>query len=66
MASETPTRNDRWLSADELRKLAAAEPESGPPPAPLHRTPKTQPRRPIAFGMAALALAVLFVAGVAF
>jgi hypothetical protein len=63
---ETPTRNKGWLSADELRKLAAVEPESGPPPAPVHRTDERRSRPPLAFGVVALLLAALVVALVAF
>jgi hypothetical protein len=66
MAVETPTRDKRWLSADELRKVAAVEPESGPAPAPVHRTDEPRSRAPLAFGAVALLLAALVVALVAF
>jgi len=65
MASKTATRNERWLSADELRRLAAAEPDAGPPPPPVHRTDEPPSRRPLALGIAAALLAVLIVALVA-
>jgi hypothetical protein len=60
VATDTPTRNDRWLSADELREIAP-QPESGPPPAPLHRTPETRSPRPVVFAVTAVMLAALFV-----
>ena len=61
MATQTPTDDKRWLSAAELRELAAAAPESGPPPSPLDRTDETSPR-PLAVGVGMALLALLVVA----
>jgi hypothetical protein len=65
MPTETPTRNDRWLSADELRRLTAAEPEAGPPPAPVHQSEEPRSRTWPAVGVAALVLVLVVAAMVA-
>jgi hypothetical protein len=65
MAMETPTRDKRWLNADELRKLTAAEPEAGPPPAPVHRSEEPRSRTWPAVGVAALLLVLVVAALVA-
>lgn len=50
MATESRTRDERWLSADDIRKLTAAEPEAGPAPPPVHRTDERPSRRRCAAG----------------
>ena len=62
MATETRARDERWLSADELRRLAAVEPEAGPALPPVHRTEERPSRRPLGLGIAAALLAVLVIA----
>jgi len=62
MATETRNRDERWLSADELRRLAAAEPDAGPPPPPVHRTDESPARRPLGLAVGAALLAVLVIA----
>jgi len=59
MATDTRNRDARWLSADELRRLAAAEPDAGPPPPPVHRTDESPARRPLGLAVGAALLAVL-------
>jgi len=59
MATETPTREERWLSADELRRVAAVEPEAGPAPPPVHRTEERPSRWPLWLATAATLLALL-------
>ncbi len=59
MATQTPTDDKRWLTADQLRELTAGEPDSGPPPPPLHRTEETTSRGPLAFGVATALLALV-------
>ena len=62
MATEPRTRDERWLSADELRKLAAVEPEAGPAPPPVHRTDERPSRWPLWLATATLLLAMLMIA----
>ena len=62
MATETRTREEHWLSADELRKLTAAEPDAGPAPPPVPRTDERPSRWPLWLAIAAALLAMLVIA----
>ena len=59
MATETRTRDERWLSADELRRVAAVEPEAGTAPPPVHRTDERPSHWPLWLAIAAALLVML-------
>lgn len=54
-----PADNDQWLSAEQLRKLTAADPDADAAPAPA---PQPSKRRPVAWAGFAALLVILVLA----
>jgi hypothetical protein len=59
MATQTPKRREAWLSAEQLRKLTAADPDEAAAPPPRTDEPRSSRPRAFAIGLALLAVAVI-------